>query len=108
MNEELKHRRASTFIDEYIDKYAVMAISWNGDERIHLTVGRDSLEIIREEIVPSSANSKIAVLANPGVTPYRNDLASLTIPWEIAEDLAISLLKVVEQIKNRTPGNESS
>lgn len=101
MSEELRHRRSSVFIDEYVDKYTIRAISWNGDERLHLTVGRDSLEVVSEHIVPDPSNPEKAVLKSGSTTAYRNDVASLAIPMDVAEDLAVAILNVVEQAKKR-------
>lgn len=101
MSDELKHRRSATFIDEFIDKYTVMAISWNGEERLHVTLGRDSLEVMSERIVRDKDDVTKAVLASGRTTAYRNDVAALTIPVDVAEDLAIALLKVVKQSKDR-------
>ena len=108
MSDDLKHRRSAIFVDEFIDKYSALAISWNGEERVHVTFGRDSLEVTSEQIVPSHADPSIAVLANPKVTPYRNDVASLTMPLEVAEELAITLLKMIEQTKKRSTGSRES
>ena len=102
MSNELQHRRSSTFVDEYVDKYSALTISWNDDERVHVTFGRDSLEVTSERIVPSPADPNVAILASPRVSAYRNDVASLTMPLEMAEDLAISLLKMIEHTKQKS------
>ncbi|MCF5551917.1 hypothetical protein GIV71_15655 [Pseudomonas syringae] len=101
MSSELKHRRSTTFIDEFIDKYTVMAISWNGEERLHVTLGRDSLEVVNEQIVPDENDLLRAVLAGGTTVAYRHDVAGLTIPVDVAEDLAIALLKVVKHSRDR-------
>lgn len=108
MAAELKHRRSGTFIDEYVDKYTVMAISWNGTERLHVTLGRDSLEVVSELIVPDSDNSSKAVLSGGTTLAYRNDVAALTLPVDVAEELAVSLLKVVQQSRERASKEHSS
>ncbi|MBM5459249.1 hypothetical protein H8F21_16910 [Pseudomonas sp. P66] len=99
---ELLHRRSAGFADEFVDKYTAMAISWNDEERLHLTFGRDSLEVISESIVPDPQNPDRAVLAHPRVTAHRNDVVALTIPLEVAEDLAITILKMVHHAQGRT------
>ncbi|MCK9691338.1 hypothetical protein [Pseudomonas syringae] len=108
MSSELKHRRSATFIDEFVDKYTVRAISWNGEERLHVTLGRDSLEIVNEQIVPDENNFLKAVLAGGTTVAYRNDVAGLTIPVDVAEDLAIALLKVVKHSRDRAGRDTSS
>lgn len=104
---ELVHRRSSVFIDEYVDRYSAMAISWNGDERVHLTFGRDSLEVLSEPIIPDPGNPSKAVFGSGKSQPYRNDVASLTIPMEVAEQLAISLLRMVHNSRDRESSETS-
>ncbi|MBD8194381.1 hypothetical protein IFR35_23580 [Pseudomonas fluorescens] len=104
---ELQHRRSSVFIDEFVDRYSAMAISWNGDERLHVTFGRDSLEVLSEEIIPDPDDSEKAVLDSGKSTPYRNDVASLTIPLDVAEHLARTLLRMVKNARDRA-GRDSS
>ncbi|WP_348971439.1 hypothetical protein [Pseudomonas atacamensis] len=101
MIHELVHRRSSVFIDEYVDRYSAMAISWNGDERVHVTFGRDSLEVLSEPIVPNPENPSKAIFGTGRSKPYRNDVASLTIPMDVAEQLAISLLRMVHGSRDR-------
>lgn len=98
---ELQHRRSTIFIDEFVDRYSVMAISWNGDERLHLTLGRDSLEVISEPIVPDPENPLKAILGSGKSIPYRNDVAALTIPLDVAEKLAVTLLRMVKSARDR-------
>lgn len=98
---ELQHRRSTSFIDEFVDRYSAMAISWNGDERVHVTFGRDSLEIVSEPIVPDPENPEKAMFGSGRSTPYRNNVASLTLPLDVAEKLGITLLRMVESAKNR-------
>lgn len=98
---ELQHRRSSVFIDEFVDRYSAMSISWNGDERLHVTFGRDSLEVISEPIIPDPENTKKAILGSGRSAPYRNDVAALTMPLDVAEKLAVTLLKMVENARNR-------
>jgi hypothetical protein len=98
---ELQHRRSSIFIDEFVDRYSAMAISWNGDERLHVTFGRDSLEVVYEPIIPDPENPDKATLGPGRSTPYRNDVAALTMPLDVAEKLAITLLKMVESARSR-------
>lgn len=104
---ELVHRRSSVFIDEYVDRYSAMAISWNGDERVHLTFGRDSLEVLSEPIIPDPENPLKAIFGSGKSKPYRNDVASLTIPMEVAEQLAISLLRMVHSSRDRESSETS-
>ncbi|WIN08174.1 MULTISPECIES: hypothetical protein [Pseudomonas] len=101
MSSEFKHRRSIAFVDEFVDKYTVMAISWNGEERLHVTLGRDSLEVVSEQIVPDENDARKAVLTGGSTVAYRHDVAGLTIPIDVAEDLAIALLKVVKHSKDR-------
>ena len=101
---ELPHRRSSVFVDEFVDRFSAMGISWNGEERLHLTFGRDSLEVISEKIVPDPANTENAILAPGSSTAYRNDIASLTIPLEVAESLAVTILNMIEQARERDRG----
>lgn len=105
---ELLHIRSSGFADEFVDKYTAMAISWNDEERLHLTFGRDSLEVLSERIVPDPQNPNKAVLANPKVTAHRNDVVALTIPMEVAEDLAITILKMVHHAQGRAATDSES
>lgn len=98
---ELEHRRSSIFIDEFVDRYSAMAISWNGEERLHVTLGRDSLEVLSEPIVPDPDDSDKAVLGTGKSVPYRNDVASLTIPLDVAESLALTLLRMVGHAQDR-------
>ncbi|WP_124339863.1 hypothetical protein [Pseudomonas chlororaphis] len=98
---ELQHRRSSVFIDEFVDRYSAMAISWNGGERLHVTFGRDSLEVISEPIVPDPENPEKATLGSGRSTPYRNDVAALTMPLDVAEKLAVTLLRMVESARSR-------
>lgn len=98
---ELIHRRSSIFIDEFVDRYSPMAISWNDEDRIHITFGRDSLEVTSEPIVPDPENPSRAIMGGGRATPYRNDVAALTMPIDVAERLAISLLKMVSQTRDR-------
>lgn len=98
---ELVHRRSSVFIDEFVDRYSARAISWNGDERLHITFGRDSLEVVSEQIIPDPENPMKATLGSGKSIPYRNDVASLTIPIDVAEKLAITLLRMVADSKDR-------
>jgi len=104
---ELPHRRSSIFIDEFVDRYSAMAISWNGDERMHVTFGRDSLEVLSEPIVADPENPGKAVFGTGKSTPYRNNVASLTMPLDVAEKLAITLLRMVESAKAREKSENS-
>lgn len=99
--QELIHRRSSVFIDEFVDRYSVMAISWNGDERLHITFGRDSLEVISESIVPDPENPAKAILGSGKSMPYRNDVAALTMPIDVAEKLGIALLRMAAGARER-------
>jgi hypothetical protein len=101
MVHELHHRRSSIHIDEYVDRYTAMAISWNGDERLHITFGRDSLEVLSEPVILDPDNPGKATLGSGRSTAYRNDVASLTMPVEVAERLAVTILRMVENAKNR-------
>ena len=98
---ELVHRRSSIFIDEFVDRYSAMAISWHGDERVHLTFGRDSLEVLSEPIIPDPGNPLKAIFGSGKSKPYRNDVAALTMPMDVAEQLAISLLRMVHDSRDR-------
>ncbi|MGH8447905.1 hypothetical protein [Pseudomonas sp.] len=97
----LKHRRSSSFVDEFADKFTAMAMSWNGETRLHVTFGRDSLEIPGERIVPDPDNPEKAILEPQVPLPYRNDIAALSIPIEVAEELAVTLLKMISQENKR-------
>lgn len=101
MADDLVHRRSSNFQDEYVDKFTPIAMSWNGSERMHVTFGRNSLEITKEQIVPDPENNQRATLANPHVTGYRNDVVALTMPLDVAEKLGHELLRMVGQAKKR-------
>lgn len=72
MTDELTHRRSSNFQDEYVDKFTPVAISWNGSERMHVTFGRDSLEVLKEKIVPDPEDNRRAILTKPNVAGYRD------------------------------------
>lgn len=108
MSNTLRHRRSSVFVDEYVDKFSLITIGWNGVEKIQLTMGRDSVEIVSEEIVPNPNNPKEAVLDNPTISAYRNDVASLTLSVAVAEDLAVSLLKMIGQVRKRAAEDGAS
>ncbi|MFL1495085.1 hypothetical protein [Pseudomonas antarctica] len=99
--QELIHRRSSVFIDEYVDRYTPMAISWNDEERIHITFGRDSLEVTSESIIPDPENPEKAIMGSGRSRAYRNDVAALTIPLDVAENLANSLLRMVGFARDR-------
>ncbi|POP97539.1 hypothetical protein CXB40_27010 [Pseudomonas syringae pv. avii] len=101
MADDLVHRRSSNFQDEYVDTFTPIAMSWNGSERMHVTFGRNSLEVTKEQIVPDPEDNQRAILANPHVAGYRNDVVALTMPLEVAEKLAHELLKMVGQAKRR-------
>ncbi|KWT12037.1 MULTISPECIES: hypothetical protein [Pseudomonas syringae group] len=101
MADELLHRRSSNFQDEYVDKFTPVAMSWNGSERMHVTFGRDSLEVLKEQIVPDPEDNRRAILANPHVAGYRNDVVALMMPLDVAEKLGHELLRMVGQAKKR-------
>lgn len=101
MSSELKHRRSAIFIDEFVDKFTALAISWNGEEKLHLTLGRDSLEVVSEQLMPLPEDPTKATLSSSNTAAYRNDVAGLTLPIEVAEDLAVTILKIVKQSRER-------
>lgn len=94
----IAHVKASSYVDDQIDKFDAFAISWNDQDAIHLTFGRNTINV---------KNTRFYVEdGNPGVESgemdvVRLDVAGLTMPLSVAKELAETLSRMVAHAEDR-------
>lgn len=99
----LKHVRATSFVDEQVDQFSAFAMSWNGEEAIHITFGRNSINLkstnfVYENGVPGT---------EPGeVEAFRLDVASIAMPLNVAKDLLDTLGRMIAHAEDRRKNDE--
>lgn len=101
---ELMHERSNTFVEEHVDQFSAYAISWNDNEAIHVTFGRNSIRVNSETIVHE--DDAPARLQGGQILPVMLDVSALSMPIETAQRLGETLLAMVEQAKARESGRE--
>jgi len=99
----LQHVRSTSFVDEQVDQFSAFAMSWNGEEAIHVTFGRNSINLkstnfVIENGVPNT---------EPGqVEAFRLDVASIAMPLNVAKDLLDTLGRMISHAEERRRKSE--
>lgn len=101
IQDKLNHRRAEKFIEEFADRFTLTGMQSGNGLAIALTLGRDSLEIKYENLMPDGAGGMTSSMDEKCLDPYRLDLATFQMPLHAAKSLAEGLLNLVEN----APGN---
>lgn len=100
----IPHMQAGSYMDENIDQFDAFAISWNDQEAVHLTFGRNSLMVKTSRIVNYS--DKPAEIETGAAELFRLDVGAVTMPIETARSLAETLSRMVQQADIRKGSNE--
>lgn len=94
---EFPHQRSASFTDEYVDQFSAYTISWNGAEAVHLTFGRDSLEVKSSRLVHYS--DRPAESKSGKVDLFCLDVAAISMPIETARRLAETLNTMIAGVE---------
>jgi len=99
----IPHVKAGSFIDEQVDQFDAFAINWNGDEAIHLTFGRHSINVKTTQFVTENGISSI----ESGDTEiFRLDVGAITLPLDVAKKLAATLTNMIGHAEARRAKDE--
>ena len=99
----MKHKRSGHFIDEQVDQFDAFAISWNGEEAIHLTFGRTSIGINTSSFVMDEGKSK---RQSGEIDVFRLDVGAITMPVRTARGLVATLNRMIAQAEARSASDE--
>ncbi|QAY93678.1 hypothetical protein [Pseudomonas sp. ACM7] len=94
----LPHIKAGSFVDEQVDQFDAFAMSWNGDEAIHLTFGRNSINLKSTKFVVENGVSGIEA---GEIEPFRLDVAAVAMPIGVAKELAETLSRMIAHAEER-------
>lgn len=100
----IPHVQAGSYMDEQVDQFDAFAISWNEQDAIHLTFGRNSLLVKNSRIITYS--DKPAEVETGSAELFRLDVGAVTMPIETARSLAKTLSRMVEQFDSRKSEND--
>ncbi|WP_148058622.1 hypothetical protein [Pseudomonas frederiksbergensis] len=99
----IQHVKSGNFTDEQIDQFDAFAINWNGQEAIHLTFGRTSIEVKNSKFVPTEHGTE---RESGDVEIFRLDVGAVCMPIETAKELAETLNRMILQSEARRAANE--
>lgn len=91
----LEHRQSNSFIIEHVDRFVVTGIQSNLGTSIALTVGRDSVEISHEEIIPIEDGGGTR-LTEGCINSFRLDVATLQMSTDAAKSLADAIYSLLK------------
>ena len=99
----MPHIKAASYVDDQVDKFDAFGITWNDDEAIHITFGRNTVNVkttrfFLDDGVPGSESGDVDVI--------RLDVAGLTLPLNTAKELVETLSKMIASADARNPENE--
>jgi hypothetical protein len=94
----ISHIKASSYVDEQVDKFDAFSIAWNGSEAIHLTFGRNTVNVKNTKFFIQDGVSSVE---SGDMDVIRLDVAGLTIPLETARELASTLAAMVQHADAR-------
>lgn len=100
--QKLEHRKSPGYVQEYADRVNLLISDTPGMPiSMNLIFGRDTAEVVEEQVQQTPEGK--SVMAPSSVTPYRYDVASITLPEAAAKTLAESILAAIKQ-KSEAPG----
>lgn len=99
----MPHIRAGSFVDEQVDQFDAFAISWNGEDAIHLTFGRNSINLKNTRFVTDNGVSGVEA---GDIEPFRLDVAAVAMPLAVAKDLAHTLTRMISHAEERRKKGE--
>ena len=88
----IPHIKAGSYVDEQVDKFDAFAISWNDDEAIHLTFGRNTVNVKNTKFFVEDG---VHGVESGDMDVIRLDVAGLTIPMDVARELAETLARMI-------------
>lgn len=94
----IQHIKATSYVDDQIDKFDAFGITWNGDEAIHVTFGRNTINIRNTRFYVEDG---ISGVESGEVDVLRLDVAGLTMPLDTAKELAETLLRMIALAEKR-------
>lgn len=94
--QKLNHVKAPNFINEAVDRFSLTGFQNGNMLSIILTVGRDTVDITHETVIPAEQGGGMK-LDSDAVVPYRIDFATMTLSVESARSLAEALMKMVSE-----------
>lgn len=99
----MAHVKSKSFVDEQVDQFSAFAISWSGDEAIHVTFGRHSVNLKNTRFVNVDGEPG----SEPGeVEAIRLDVAAVAMPVEVARDLVATLSRMISHADERRSKGE--
>lgn len=94
----VSHVKAGSFVDEQIDSFDAFSFSWNGDEAIHLTFGRYSINVKNTRFFTENGESNTET---GDIEAFRLDVAAVAMPLNVAKDLAATLSRMIAHAEQR-------
>lgn len=98
----IPHVRASNFVDEQVDQFDAFSILWNGQEAVHITFGRTSLNLKNSVLLVKDGSME---RATGDIDVHRLDVAAVAMPLDVARQLADVLQRMIKQASDRSAGN---
>ncbi|MBP5948510.1 MULTISPECIES: hypothetical protein [unclassified Pseudomonas] len=99
----INHIKAGSYMDEQVDQFDAFAISWNGQEAIHLTFGRTSINVKSSKFVPVPDGTE---RQSGDVEIFRLDVGAVSMPLDTAKHLSETLIRMIAQAETRRVAGE--
>lgn len=99
----LPHIKAGSFVDEQVDQFSAFAMSWNGEEAIHLTFGRNSINLKSTNFIVENG---VPGIEAGEIEPFRLDVAAVAVPIGVAKELAETLARMIAHAEERRKKSE--
>lgn len=99
----IPHIRARSFVDEQVDQFDAFAMSWNGDDAIHLTFGRHSISVKNTRFVSEDG---VSAAESGDIEAIRLDVAAVAMPLNVARELAATLSRMIAHADDRRSRGE--
>lgn len=99
----LQHIKASSYVDEQVDQFDAFAISWKDEDAIHLTFGRNTVNVKTTRFYVENGEAGVE---SGDMEVLRLDVAALTIPMDTARELVALLTKMIGHADARRAKDE--
>lgn len=99
----IPHIKASSYVDEQVDKFDAFGVTWNDDEAIHLTFGRNTVNVRSTRFYIEDGVSGVE---SGDMDVVRLDVAGLTLPLSTAKELAETLTRMIGHAETRRGNDE--
>lgn len=99
---EFPHQRATSYVDEHVDKFDAFTLSWNGADAVHLTFGRDTLLVQTSRL--EHFQDRPTESRSGKVDLFRLDVAGISMPIETAKELAKTLNRMIASVESGRNG----